>query len=145
MSDVKTHQYGSDARVPFGFGGSGSGRIKIVTDWAAANLTINDEAIVFKTDKACVVSNFALEGTDMDTHATPTLTFDVGIAADDDEFIAASDVGQAGTTSVTNAVDESTVAGTVLAADGTIIISVKAAAATAAAGTTTLSFDCKVL
>ena len=141
MTDVTTHQMGGDARNPFGYGGNGVGRVTIVTNWATTNLVADDAAVVYKADKDCIVSNFVLSATDMDTHATPTLAIDVGITADDDEFIDASTVGQAGTTSVTNAVDESTVAGTVLVADGTIIISIETSAATAAAGTTTLSFD----
>ncbi len=147
MTNITDHQYAGDARIPFGFGGSGQGRILIKTAWAAENLTVNSQQVVFKALKECFVSNFALHSTDMDTHVTPTLEFDVGQAGsvdDDDEFISgsAATIGEAGGLELTNVLDESTEAGTRLAAGDTIIISVRTAAATAAAGTTYLSFDC---
>ena len=143
MANLTDHMYAGDARIPFSVGGQGQGRIRIDTSWGTTNLGAGDQQVVFKAAKDCYVSNFALVSTDMDTHATPTLEFDVGIVADDDEFIVGTGltIGEAGGTTVVNAVDESTVAGTVLAADATIIISVRTAAATAAAGTTNLSFD----
>lgn len=45
-----------------------------------------------------------LESTDMDTNGTPTLTLNVGDAADADRLFAASTVGQAGTASAAVAV-----------------------------------------
>ena len=126
MANITDHMYAGDARVPFSVGGSGTGRITIVTDWGTDNLGAGDQQVVFKAAKACFVSNFSLRSTDMDTDATPTLEFDVGIVSDDDEFIVGTGktIGEAGGTDLVNAVDESTVAGTLLAADATIIISV---------------------
>jgi len=78
----------------------------------------------------------------MDTHATPTLKFDVGTNSDDDEFIDAATVGQGGGSTDTNVVAVTTEQwGFPLAADEYIIISVETAAATAAAGTTRLIFE----
>ena len=148
MTNLTNHQFAGDARVPFSPGGSGSGRIRIKTEWGTDNLTVNSQQIVFKAAKPCYVSNFALYSTDMDTHATtPTLEFDVGTASNDDAFISGSGstIGEDGGRTVTNAVNESLAAGTVLAADATIIISVRTAAATAAAGHTMLSFDCALI
>lgn len=139
--NLDDHQYAGDARIPFGFGGSGEGRVHVTSEWAAANLTINSQQKIFKVAKPCYVSNFKLRTDQLDTHATPTLTIDVGTDTDDDEFIAAATVGQTGGLELTNVVDESTEAGFPLAAGEYIIVSVKAAAATAAAGTVEVSFD----
>ena len=142
-TNLPNHQYAGDARVPFAFGGSGEGRVIIKSDWGTDNLTVNSEQKVWKCLKNCYVSNFALRVTDMDSHGTPTLEWDVGTDTDDDEFIAGTGTtfGETGGYSITNVVDESTVPGFYLAAGEYIVISVHTAAATAAAGTTTLSFD----
>jgi hypothetical protein len=143
MANLADHQYAGDARVPFSFGGSGSGRMNIRTDWGTGNLGAGDQQVIYKAAKNCYVSNFAIFSEDMDSHATPTLSFDVGIVATDDLFIngGALTIGEVGGRSVVNNVDESTVAGTVLLADATIIISVDDAATTAVAGYTLVSFD----
>ena len=143
--NIANHQYAGDARVPFSFGGSGQGPIRVHTDWATGNLAVNSEQKVFKVLKDCYVSNFALKASAMDSHATPLLTIDVGTDSDDDEFIAGTTVGRAGGTELTNVVDESTEGGFPLAAGEFIVISIKAAPATAVAGTTDLSFDMRVI
>ena len=141
-SNLTDHQYCDGLRTGSGFGKDRT-TVKIESSWGTANLTVNSQQRVWKTKRACFVSNFVLRADDMDTHATtPTLAFDVGTNTDDDEFIANSAVGQAGGWEQTNVVDTSTEqAGFQLAAGEYIIISVKTAAATAAAGTTTLWFD----
>jgi len=141
MTFLVAHQFADDARSPVGFGGSGSGRINIHTACGTDNLGAGDQQRVWLAAKACFVSNFALQASDMDTHATPALAIDVGTDTDDDEFISASAIAQTGDITLTNVVDESTVAGFELAAGDYIIISIETAAATAAAGTTDLTFD----
>ena len=145
MTNLTDHQYAEDGRIPFAFGGSGSGRIHCASTWGTANLTVNSQHRLFKALKACYVSNFAFTSSDMDTHATPLLKWDIGTADDDDEFVSDATVGQTGDVTLTNVVDESTVAGFELAAGDYIILSVSAAPATAAAGTTLVSFDCATL
>lgn len=145
MVNITDHQFAGDARAPFAFGGSGEGRINIHTIWGITNLTIDSEQRVYKAAKACYVSNFALQASDMDSHATPLLTIDVGTDGNDDAFIDASTIGRTGDITLTNVVDESTVAGLELAADDYIVISIEAAAATAVAGTMDLSFDVAVI
>jgi len=135
MANIQDHQYAEDARVDFN-----TGQVRINTDWGVTNLTINSQQRVFKAAKDGYVSNFALTSTDMDTNAIPTLTIDVGTEANDDAFMAAATSGQAGVSSIAN------VAERVLLAEGEyVIISIKAASATAAAGSTQLSFNFTVL
>lgn len=146
-SNLTDHQYAADARDPVGFNGNGLELVVCESNWGAANLTINSQHKLFKAAEACFVSDFSLVSDQLDTHATPTLTLDVGTDSDDDEFIAASTVGQTGGTELTNTASTGTAteAGFPLAAGEYIIISVKAAAATAAAGQTTVRFKCQSL
>lgn len=147
MVNLVDHQYAGDARVPFSFGGSGSGHVFIKTTWDTDNLNVGDQQIVWKCIRDCYVKNFALRSDDMDSHATPTLEWDVGTATpdSDDEFMdgASGTIGETGGTSLTNtsSTGTATEAGHLLLADNTIVISVLTAAATAVAGNTYLSFD----
>lgn len=141
--NLTDHQYCDGLRT-----GSGYGRecntVVVSSEWPAASLTINSQQRVFKVNRACFVKNFVLATDQLDTHATPTLTIDVGTNTDDDEFIAGSTVGQTGGTEATNTASSGTAtepAGFPLAAGEYIIVSIKAAAATAAAGTIKLWFD----
>jgi hypothetical protein len=137
MATVLTpHAYAGDARMAFG--GNGKGRVTITSEWTALDLVISSYQKVFKAAKECVISNVIVSADDLDTHASPTITIDVGIfGGDDDVFVAASTAGQAGVTTVTNA----TADGALLAADAVMMVSLKAAAATAAAGTIKITFD----
>jgi hypothetical protein len=145
-SNLTDHQYAADARDPVGFNGNGLEVVVCESNWGTANLTINSQHKLFKTAEACIVSDFSLVSDQLDTHATtPLLTLDVGTNTDDDEFIAASTIGQTGGTELTNTASTGTAteAGFPLAAGEYIIISVKAAAATPAAGKTTVRFKCQ--
>jgi hypothetical protein len=146
MANLPNHQYAGDARTPLGFGGSGAGHFFIKSDWGTDNLGAGDQQIVFKAAKACYVKNFALRSDDCDSHATPTLEWDVGTQTNDDEFITglSKTIGEAGGTTLTNTASTGTAteAGFLLAADDQIIVSVRTAAATPQAGSTYLSFDC---
>ena len=140
--NLPDHQYAVDANRPGSGFGKVSSQVVIETNWAAANLTVDSQQRVWKCDRSCFVRGFVLTATDMDTHATPTLKFDVGTNSDDDEFIDAATVGQGGGSTDTNVVAVTTEQwGFPLAADEYIIISVETAAATAAAGTTRLIFE----
>jgi hypothetical protein len=68
----------------------------------------------------------------MDTNGTPTLAFHVGDSGDDDRFLSASNIGQAGTTATTLA---STGVLYQFTAETEIVVKTSTAAATAAAGT----------
>lgn len=141
--NLDDHQYCDGLRTGSGFG-QGVSTVVVSSEWPAASLTINSQQRVFKVNRACFVKNFVLATDQLDTHATPTLTIDVGTNTDDDEFIAGSTVGQTGGTEATNTASSGTAtepAGFPLAADEYIIVSIKAAAATAAAGTIKLWFD----
>jgi hypothetical protein len=141
MSNVL--QYAGDARVPFAFGGSGEGRISIPVDWDADELTLANVKTIFTAAKACYISNFAIYSEDMDSHATPTLEWDLGVTGNTDALLAgdALTIGELGGHSVLNSTSEANVAGTVLEADAVVLLSVLIAAATGAAGTVTVSFD----
>jgi hypothetical protein len=143
MANLKDHMYAADPRNGGGLRGNGVATVTCVSNWGTDNLGINDQHKLFTAAGDCIVSNFRLKADAMDTHATPTLTLDVGTDSDDDEFIAASTVGQAGGTEVTNTASTGTAteAGFPIADGAEIIISCKAAAATAVAGSTTVVFD----
>lgn len=139
--NLPDHQYCDGLRTGSGFG-QPCAQVVIETDWAVANLAVNSQQRVWKTNRTCFVRGFVLTATDMDTHVTPLLTFDVGTNTDDDEFIAGATVGQGAGSTDTNVVAVTTEQwGFPLAADEYIIISVKAAPATAAAGSTRLVFE----
>lgn len=141
MANLRDHFFAADARSPFDTGGSGQGRITCKSEWGTDNLGSGDQHRVYKALRPCYVSNFALQADQLDSHVTPTITLDVGTQDDDNEFINASTIAQTGDVTLTNVVDESTVPGFELAADDYIIVSLSAAAATAAAGNTYVSFD----
>jgi len=150
MTNLTDHQFAGDARHPFSFGGAGSGPITVKGDWGTANLTINSQQKVYKFAKAGFVNQFAIKSdTLMDSHATPLLTVDVGIydlsatTTDDDEFMAAVTAAQMYTGHYTNTASTgtATAAGFEVEAGDIVIVSVKAAAATAVAGEITLSFQ----
>lgn len=147
MANLRDHQYAADGRAGGGFNGNGRNTFTCESNWGTDNLGTGDSHRVFKAAKACVVSNFRFVSEDLDTDDTPTLVFDVGTDTDDDEFIAATDVGQGGGTELTNTASTGTAteAGFPLAAGEYIIVTVSTGAATAAAGKTTLHFDAQFL
>jgi hypothetical protein len=135
------HQMAGDARFPLSMGGSGQGTIKVTVDLSLANLVVDSEHKLFKFAKKGFVGNFAIvSDVNMET-AGPTLTLDVGDASNDDKFIAGATGAQVFAGYYTNALAETTIAGTEVAADSFIILSVKAAAATAVVGTVTVTFQ----
>ena len=95
----------------------------------------NDQALVysFNADSDQYVVGIGLKASDMDTHATPTLTFNVGLGevdgTIDDTVITASTCGQGGTS------DGSLCGPISTATTKYVIVDVGTAAATAAAGT----------
>jgi hypothetical protein len=95
----------------------------------ANNLALNDTIKVFQVKKGFRVTGVMLVAGDLETGTT--LTLSVGDLADDDRFLAASAVGQAGGTA-------NTLAATGLAykftADTDIYVKVKAAATTPTGG-----------
>ena len=141
---VKAHQYAGDARVPFAFGGSGSGHVRIEADWSASEVaTAAGSQKIWKAAKNCYLKNFGLRVPVMDSHATPTLEWDVGSTDGGAEFIttASTTVGEVGGYRVINIPDESTVAGTYMAAGGIIYLTNQTKAATGVAGTVEVAFD----
>ena len=145
MATRENHQFAGDARVPFSFGGAGNGRITITTNWPVADLTAANSQKLYKVAKAGYVSNFQIKAdADMDTHATPTLTWDVGItgvtATDVDEFMAAVTGDEAFAGHDTNEVAETTELGTRVVAGDYITLATKGAGLTGAAGNVTVGF-----
>lgn len=130
MATIDSPTY-SDA-LSFGYAGS----IKAVDtgDIAvkAADLAINNLVKLVRMPKGFVVTGVAMMASDLDTNGTPALTMALGDAGDDDRFIAASNIGQAGGTTTTLAA-----AGTFykFPADTDVFIKFPAAAATGADGT----------
>lgn len=142
-SNLNDHAYADGLRPGSGFGRERN-TVVVSEEFGTANLTVNSQWRVYKANRACLVSNFVIATDQLDTHATPTLTIDVGTNTDDDEFIAGTTVGQTGGVEATNTASSGTATeptGFPLAAGEYIIVSVKAAAATAAAGTVKLWFD----
>lgn len=149
MTNLTDHQLAGDARNPFSFGGAGHGAITVKADWATGNLAIDSQQKVYKFAKAGFVNQFAIKSDAlMDSHATPLLTVDVGVidlsasSTDDDEFMAAVTAAEmfAGHYTNTSSTGTATEAGFEVEAGDIILVSVKAAAATAVAGEITLSF-----
>lgn len=96
----------------------------------------NDSIELLWLPKGAVVVGAMISASDMDTNASPTLAFDVGDAGDQDRLVAASQVGRAGTLSITLA---PTGHGYKYTAATKIVAYVQTAAATAAAGTLTFT------
>jgi hypothetical protein len=99
----------------------------------AADLALNATVALFVAPKGFVLTSLSVVTPDMDTNGSPTLTFAVGDAGDDDRFIATgATTGQAGGTNTTLA---ATGLNYEFTADTEIVWKTAAAAATAAAGT----------
>lgn len=98
----------------------------------AANTALNSLIKVFRVRKGFCVTGAYLKSTDIDTGGSPAVALKLGDADDDDRFIAASNIGQAG-----GATNTLAAAGTlyVFTADTDVYIKVSTAAATGAAGT----------
>lgn len=98
-------------------------------------LAANDTLAFFTLPKGATVRHMVLSSTDIDTNASPTVTFDVGDAGSATRFYSQSTVGQAGAT-------DNNVASTgwdyQVTADTPIIGTVHTAGATKAAGTVRL-------
>ena len=105
-----------------------SGEIAVAT----GDIDANDLVKAFLVKKGQIVVGALLEASDIDTNASPLIVLAVGDASDDDRFITASNIGQAGgatqTLARTGMFYEFT-------ADTDIYVKVTTGAATAAAGT----------
>ena len=131
MADLTSPNY-APRTAHFGNAGSivaiDSGAVAI----GAGNLTVNSLIKLFQVKKGFCVTGALMEATDMDTNGSPALAIKLGDSGDDDRFIAAASIGQAGGVTTTLA---SAGAGYVFTADTDIYAKVSTAAATAAAGT----------
>lgn len=96
----------------------------------------NDEVGLFYLPKGAVVTGILAKATDMDTNGSPALAFDIGDDSDEDRFLAASTIGQAGTATSTLAA-----AGVMHKYTAATLVKayVQTAAATGAAGTLTVA------
>ena len=149
MATVKTaHQYAGDARVPFSFGGSGNGRIHIVTSWTAAEVeSVLTYQAIWKAAKRGFISNMALATTRMDVHATETLEWNIGTTTTGAEIYSGTGTtfgefaGSVLTELVHPLTDVTTESGLLVPAATVFYLSVEEAAATGAAGTLYVSFD----
>lgn len=114
--------------------------IAITLAIGTGNLGAGDLWKFIKLSKNTEVRAASLTVTDMDTHATPTLTLDLGYdldsgVDDDDYWLANSTAGQAGGTAASTA-------NIFRAADDYVVqVKVEAAGATKAAGTATLNLE----
>jgi hypothetical protein len=99
---------------------------------ATGDLVLNAVHGAFDLPPGFTVLGGAIWATDMDTNGTPLLAFDVGVAGTTAAFFAASQVGRTGVASEALA---TTGYGFTTTAKTRVIVTVQAAAATAAAGT----------
>jgi len=134
MANLTPHAFAGDARNPFLAGSGGTGNETFTLAFGTDNLGAGDTAPLYHLAQDCIISDVFLEFTLMDAHATPTLAFDVGIDSDDNAIMSNVDASAAGS-SITMVADQ-----IALSAGDIIEVSVLTAAATAAAGTVTLSF-----
>ena len=145
--NLTDHQFAGDARTPFAFGGRGDGSVKIDQEWGVLNLVIASRQRVYKVLKDGWIGNFSIKASnEMDSHATPLLTWDVGVLAgvtstDVDEYMTAVTDVEALAGHGTNLVAETLEVGSRVVAGDYITVTVKASAATAVAGTISLSFQ----
>lgn len=98
------------------------------------DLALNRTTGLFIVPRGFVVQRVYLALTDVDTNGTPTIAVTLGDSGDDDRFVAASTIGQAGGATTTLA---STGLYYEFTADTEIFLKATTAAATAAAGTVT--------
>lgn len=148
MATRANHQFAGDARNPFSYGGVGDGRITIKTNWPAADLTAANIQKLFKFQRTGRVGNFTIVAdADMDTHATPTLTWQVGVdgtatatTTDPNKYMSAVTGDEALAGHGTNELAETTEAGSRVIAGDIITLGTLGAAATGAAGNVTISF-----
>jgi hypothetical protein len=143
MAYVKdAHQYAGDARSPFAFGGSGAGHVIIESDWKAAELTLDASQKIWKAQRNCVISSVTIRVTDMDTHGTPTLEWNIGTTIDGAEVYTGNTatIGETGGATFDTVYDGGVI-GFNLAAGAFLYLNVEEAAATGADGTVTVQFD----
>lgn len=134
--NLPDHQYAGDARNPFAHGGEGEGLVRVTSEWAVLNLAADSQQRIYKVLKDGYLKDFWIRADDLDTNATPLIVIDVGDQDNDDAFIAGSTVGKAGGLSLTNVA----AGGVAVEADDYVIVSIKTAAATGAAGTIEVGF-----
>lgn len=124
-------------------GGQGFSRTKKVMGAANIPLAVADlnqttnQVALFRVPAGFIVTNVFASASDMDS-GVAALTFNIGDAGDPDRLMAASAVGQAGTSSTTLAATGLYYEYT---ADTDILLACQAAAATAVAGTITLYLE----
>lgn len=106
------------------------GPIALLTTDEATGNTVQ----VMKVPKGFVVTGVYLALTDIDTNGSPTVSVTLGDAGDDDRFVAASNIGQAGGSTTTLA---STGLYYEFTTDTDIALKFATGSATAAAGTVT--------
>jgi hypothetical protein len=100
----------------------------------AADAATGNTVQVVKAPKGFVLTGVYLALTDIDTNGSPTVSVTLGDAGDDDRFVAASNIGQAGGSTTTLA---STGLYYEFTADTDIALKFATGSATAAAGTAT--------
>lgn len=100
----------------------------------ATDLALNRTTALFVVPKGFVATGVYLAATDMDTNGSPTIALKLGDAGDDDRFVAASTIAQAGGSTTTLA---STGLYYEFTQDTEIVLTASTAAATAVAGTVT--------
>jgi hypothetical protein len=113
-----------------------------VITMATTDLDLNDTFDICRLPKGARVLDIILSATDMDTNGTPTLVIDVGDSGDTDRFIDGATVGQgAGTIRAGNVAGSAATlaAHTAYTAETLIYGTIATAAATAAAGTITVT------
>lgn len=98
------------------------------------DLALNRTTGLFVVPRGFVCTGIYLALTDVDTNGVPTVSVTLGDAGDDDRFVAASNIGQAGGSTTTLA---ATGLYYEFTADTEVFLKATTAAATAAAGTVT--------
>lgn len=147
MAYVKpAHQYAGDARSAFAPGGSGKNRVTIKSEWKADELTLDASQKIWKARRNSVISDVTIRVTDMDTHASPTLEWNIGTTIDGAEVYTGNGttIGETGGATFDTVYDGGVI-GFNLAADAFLYLNVEEAAATGADGTVTIQFDVQYL
>lgn len=104
----------------------------------ATDLVTTAQTAVMRVPAGFVATNLYASASDMDTNGSPTLALNIGDSGSANRFLAASTIGQAGTSTSTIA---TTGAYYQFTADTDILLQPSANAATAAAGTLTVYLE----
>jgi hypothetical protein len=136
MATTTSSQVASGIPLPHSPAANALMAVTVSHSIATTELELDDIIQMVKVPKGATVYDVILVSTDVDTNGTPAVKFDVGDGDDDDYYIAASTIGQAGGVARAAAL---TAKPKTYTQDDTIDLHIDTAAATAATGTVSLT------